>query len=491
MEKKSVIWRVIGAILVAVQLVVSVLLVLSLVNTGIVANWIIITVAVVLLILFVLNLVVLAIKNKASLAGRIICAILAVTCIIGTCFALRFTDAFNDFLNRITEQKPEMKEYSVIVMNESDINELEQLNQKYVGFLKIDNMVAEAEQHLQEIVNVKTEFYDDVNTMADVLKNNVVNAIVLETDRLEMAKEETDVLDDTRVIGTFEIELVTEGVGISEKNLTEEPFMVYISGSDSRSGLKTVARTDVNIIAVVNPKQRKILLLSIPRDTYVQLRGTTGLKDKLSHSGLYGINMSKTTIEDLLDIKIDHTIKVSFETVVDVVDELDGIEIYSDKAMHFNVIARGEDKGETKVCYYVVGTQTVDGDCALRFARERKSYNRGDRRRGENQQQVLTSIINKLSTSRDYLLKLPTILNIAADSFETTLNRDDITSFIQMQLDDLTKWQIESIGLDGYGLMEPTYSMGADEPLYVMVPFDESMQEAKDKINSYMTIEDE
>ena len=321
--------------------------------------------------------------------------------------------------------------------------------------------------------------------MADVLSKNIVNAIALETDRLEIVKEESDVLDNTRIIGTFEIELIGEGAGVSEKKLTEEPFIIYISGSDSRDGIKATARTDVNIVTVVNPKQNKILLLSIPRDTYVQLRGTSGLRDKLSHSGLYGINMSKATIEDFLGIEIDHTLKVSFETVVEVVDELDGIDIYSDKVMHLRAT-----KDDKKHCDYIIGTQHVDGDCALRFARERKSYNRGDRRRGENQQQVLTRIINKLSDSKDYLLKLPSILDIAADSFETSLSRDDITAFINMQLEKSIKWEIESIGLDGDGLMEPTYSVGPDEPLYVMVPFEESMQNAKDKINEYLMVDD-
>ena len=171
---------------------------------------------------------------------------------------MRFTDAFNGFLNKITDQKPEMKAYSAIVMNDSEINELAQLEQKYVGFLKIDNMVVEAEKRLQNIVGVNIELYDDVSTMADVLSKNIVNAIILETDRLEMVKEESDMLDNTRVIGTFEIELVGEGVGISEKKLTEEPFIIYISGSDSRDGIKATARTDVNIVTVVNPKQNKI-----------------------------------------------------------------------------------------------------------------------------------------------------------------------------------------------------------------------------------------
>ena len=210
-------------------------------------------------------------------------------------------------------------------------------------------------------------------------------------------------------------------------------------------------------MAVVNPKQGKILLVSIPRDTYVQLHNTTGLKDKLTHAGIYGIIVSKATIEDFLEIKIDHTLKVGFEAVVKVVDELDGIDIESEQAMTL----KASTEGGTKVCDYIVGKQHVDGDCALRFARERKSYQTGDRHRGENQQQVITSIISKLSSSKDYLLKAPAILDAAADLFETTLERDDIIAFIRLQLTNSINWKVESIAIDGAGTMEPTYSMGA------------------------------
>ena len=267
---------------------------------------------------------------------------------------------------------------------------------------------------------------------------------------------------------------------ISEVEVKKEPFAVLISGSDSRQGVKAKARSDVNIVAVVNPAEAKILLVSIPRDTYVQLHGTTGLRDKLTHAGIYGINMSKTTIEDFLGIQIDHTIKVSFDTVVKVVDQLDGIEIESDTAMQLAV------EGKDKMCNYTVGKQMVDGDCALRFARERKTYVTGDRHRGENQMQVLASIIGKLTGAQNYLLRLPTILDIAADSFETTFLRSDIEDFIGLQLTKQPSWDVKTISVNGTGSMQPTYSMGANRPLYVMIPDEASAATATAEIKQYL-----
>ena len=392
-----------------------------------------------------------------------------------------FRSAYNGFLDKITKREPELKQYSVIVLNESNIQDVNNLTEKNVGFLKTDPKAANAAQKLNESVETIVDYYDDIDILIGALENSITDAITLESDRLEMLKEDdsSDFSNNTRAIHSFSIELEGDDMEISDKQITTEPFILYISGSDSRTGIKTTARSDVNILAVVNPKQSKILLASIPRDTYVQLHNTYGLKDKLTHAGVYGINMSKTTIEDFLDIDIDYTLKVSFETVIDVVDQLDGIDIESDKAMTLKL-------GGGKVCEYVEGKQHVDGICALRFARERKSYETGDRHRGENQQQVIISIIGRLSSSKDYLFKIPTILDIAADSFETTISRDNISDFIRMQLLGGIKWKVESISIDGTGTYEPTYSMGANRPLYVMIPSEGSITKVKNKIDEYL-----
>ncbi len=418
-------------------------------------------------------------KKKTPKTKKIILIVVGVILLVLAGVALRYLLAYNGFLDKITNWGPEKKQYSVIVTNDSAAKEYSDLKNKGVGFLKSDTTAVKAEQYLQTQVKVDAGFYDDVEILSDILKNGIVEAVVLETNRFEMLEEE-NLAKDMRVIETFEIELDETEVEASDKEVTKEPFILYISGSDSRTGIRTTARSDVNILAVVNPEKGKILLVSVPRDTYVQLHDTTGIRDKLTHAGVYGINMSKATIEDFLGIKIDHTLKVSFETVVKVVDELGGVEINSDQAMSLKA------EGKDKICEYIVGKQEVDGDCALRFARERKSYETGDRHRGENQQQVITAIIGKLSGSRDYLLKIPTILDIAGDSFETTLERDDIAEYIRMQLLKEIDWKVESVAVDGTGTYEPTYSMGANLPLYVMIPSPESVTSVTNKINTYL-----
>ncbi|MBR2586947.1 LCP family protein [Candidatus Saccharibacteria bacterium] len=255
----------------------------------------------------------------------------------------------------------------------------------------------------------------------------------------------------------------------------ESPLVFYISGSDSRvSVADSKARSDVNILAVVNPTTSKILLVSIPRDYYVQLHGTTGLRDKLTHAGIYGIGMSKATIEDLLSVHIDETIKVGFDALETVVDAIGGIDLYSDQDLTTH----------NNKCHFSVGTQHVNGFCALGFSRERYAYSTGDRHRGENQEQVITKIIEKVATPA-YLLKLPEILRAADGLFETSLTYSEILDIIKYQLWNGPSWTIESISLDGTGSMAPTYSMPG-QSLYVMLPNDASVASAKQKIQDYL-----
>ena len=475
-------WLITKWALLVAQAVVSVMLIVSLITMGVLKAGIIIAVIVGLLALFVVNLVFLILRKKTGVAISIVCAVIAVLVVVAGIVAMRYTGAFNSFLHRITDDKKELKEYSVLVLGSSEISEIGGLQSKTVGLLSTDATVNLAEEALRKQVEISTGLYDDVSIMDEMMDNKLLDAMALESSRMEAMKEDAaGLFSDKRVIYTFAIELGnTDGSEpTARKEVAEEPFLVYISGSDSRSGIKATARSDVNILAAVNPQTGKILLVSIPRDAYVQLHGTTGLKDKLTHAGLYGIEMSKTTIEDLLGVDIDYTIKVGFDAVVRIVNELDGIEINSDVAMTLGAL-------NGKKCTFVEGKQWVDGDCALRFARERKTYGTGDIHRGENQQQVITAIIAKMSSSKDYFLRLPEVLDAAADLFETSLSRDEIASIIRMQLANQTKWQTESMTVKGVADMQPTYSMGANLPLYVMYPNEESLMEAREKIAGYL-----
>jgi LCP family protein required for cell wall assembly len=394
------------------------------------------------------------------------------------CFAgYHYSSSLISFVEDITGQRYETETYSVYVLKDSGYKELDYLKRQSVGYLSTNPHRAETETQLQRAVSHKAADYESIGELVTALYNSSASAVVMNNSYLDMLAE-TDVNfeEKTRVLYTFEVRSDVADIP-NEVDIKTEPFIMLISGTDSRVGLQEVARSDVNMLAVVNPKEHKILLVSIPRDYYVQLHGTTGTKDKLTHAGVYGIEMSRKTIEDLFGININYTTKVSFGTVISVVDAIGGIEINSDRALttHTN-----------KSCHIQQGVQTLDSACALAYARERYAYESGDRHRVQNQQDVTEAILKKLGDPR-YLAKYPKIMKSAEGSFETSMSYDMITDFAKAQLASLHPWTIEKISVDGTGAMLPTYSMGAQN-LYVMIPDQSTVDAAKAKINEYLTV---
>lgn len=432
-----------------------------------------------ILVLLIWLLVFTRIKsNKTKIVTKVIFSIIACTLSCGYIFSSSYINNTVKFINNITKKNSyQTQSYSVLVSNTSNYNSIEDLIDKNIGFISTNNNLEKVTYKLKDKINYNEVDYEDVTTAILNINSNI-DAIVLEDSFIETLEDNNvEFINNSRKIYTFSIK-VKKGNVNKVNNINEDPFILYISGSDSRGSISETARSDVNIIVVVNPKTNKILLVNVPRDYYVQLHGTTGIKDKLTHAGLYGLDMSKMTMQDLLDININYSVKVGFDTVVDIVDALDGIDLDIDQAL---TLKSSDNK---KYCKYTVGMNHLDGACALRYARERKSYVGGDRHRGRNQQQVITAIINKLKEPK-YLIKYNDILKAAEGTFETDLTYEEITSLVKYQMSNLTDWQIESISADGTDIMTQTYSIPG-MTLSVMVPDEQILSDVKIKIKEYM-----
>lgn len=381
------------------------------------------------------------------------------------------------FVNNITKKQYEYQTYSVIVSEKSNYKKVKELDDKIIGFISTNKYLDETKTALSTKANISvtSKDYDDNANIIEALNNNEIQALVFENNYLEIIKENNvDIFTTLKVIYTFKIK-VDKTDNTKTVETTKDPFIIYISGSDSRGSISDTARSDVNILVVVNPNTNKILLVSIPRDYYVNLHGITSTKDKLTHAGIYGIDMSKDTISDLLEVNINYYVKVGFNTLIKSVDLLGGVDITSDKAFTTK---------SNKNCKIIEGTQHLDGACALAFSRERYAYESGDRHRGENQEQVLTKLIEKFSNP-SVLTKYSSILTALDGSFETNMSYDEITNLIKEESITFARWNIESISLDGTGSSEITYSMG-NQKLYVMIPDENSVEEAKAKIAEYL-----
>jgi LCP family protein required for cell wall assembly len=451
--------KIIPIIISATQLIASVALLIALKRLNLLQTWQYFLVTTILFALAALTTYKLILSKKAKKATKITILIISIIITILTTIGFKYVRQTVDFISNITGRHAETQTYKVLVLKSSQYQSIDQLNTQHIGFLKTNPNLENTKTTLKSKINYKDVDFDELGTLITGITDFKVSAIVLADSYLEFLEEnQNDFVEKSKVIYEYEVRVDNEQ-DIKRVNVATEPFILYISGSDSRIGINDTARSDVNILAVINPKQSKILLVSIPRDYYVQLHGTTGTKDKLTHAGIYGTNMSKQTIEDLLKISINYTLKVGFSTVLKVVDAVGGIDIDSDKEF---------TAWTNKECKFTKGVQHVDSTCALAFSRERYAYESGDRHRGQNQQQVIEKLIEKISQPH-YLVNYSKILSAANGSFETNLSYDDITDFARYQLAELKSWKVESISLDGTGAMLPTYSMGRQK-LYVMLP---------------------
>ena len=252
-------------------------------------------------------------------------------------------------------------------------------------------------------------------------------------------------------------------------DVTNKPFNIYISGMDTTGKITEEARSDVNMIITVNPKTHKVLMTSIPRDYLVELQN--GEKDKLTHTGLMGIDETTSDVEDLLGIKINYYVKVNYNTLKHLVNSIGGITINSDKAFISYI-------GKYR---FVEGENQLDGAKALAYARERHAYSDGDNHRVRNQQEVLKAIVKKLTGSTTLLTRYNKILKYLAPTMEMNLTRAEVKALVKFQLGKNPKWKFESNSLEGFDAFSTVYSAG-NQQLYVMKPDEESIKKARQKI---------
>lgn len=399
------------------------------------------------------------------------------------------------FLDNNLGEKTEYTIYNVFVKKESEYNNLSDVRGKDFHSISDFTDTAKLEDAVSSQVGGFVIYERTVTTIMDSATKDTSYIGLLSTGTYESAlsysidnksagSKNNDAKNNyeqqLKIIGEIKVP-VDKNERAHTSNLTKHSFVMYISGIDTRSGrMDGTSLSDVNIIMAVNPTTRQILLVAIPRDYYVMLHGTSGLPDKLTHAGaLGGINLSMSTIEDLLGIKFDHYLRVNFNAVINLVNAIGGITVNSD--VDYDITA-----WTNKTCVFHPGLNNLNGNCALAFARERYAYETGDRHRGENQEQVITKIFEKISSSSVLISKYSDFLNALAGSFETTITTSDITSFANMQLDDMRPWTITTYNLDGSTGMALTHSYPG-QYLSVMHPDWNTVETAKVKIQEILT----
>jgi LCP family protein required for cell wall assembly len=323
---------------------------------------------------------------------------------------------------------------------------------------------------------VQTKEYAGLTELADGILNGEVNAMLLNSGYLSVYEDMdgyTDFSTKIKEVGTVEVESTIQS---AEESTPIEPittanggkvYTIYLSGIDTRGEMTAKSRSDVNIIATVNTDTHEILLVSTPRDYFVPLSISGGAPDKLTHAGIYGIDVCMDTLGMLYDIDINYYFRINFGGFVKVIDALGGITVNSDYDFDSkNILGYHFNKGENY----------VNGEQALIFARERYAFQEGDRQRGKNQMEVIRGVVKK-ALSPEILTSYSSILSSLDGCFGTNITYEEIAQILQQQLTNGGDWTIVSYSVNGTGATEKPYSMS--QKAYVMVPDYNTVDKAK------------
>lgn len=415
----------------------------------------------------------LLILTRQGVKRRAVGSVLSIIYIIFLILAIIYELNTIGFLKKIGFTDYKTENYSVLVLKDSNYEEIEDLDGESIGSLEFNtDGLEKAKEKIEKEITPEFITTDNITTLKDDFLAEEYEGMLIEDSMLSMVNESDGEFSESyRVIYEFSVDVETENIA-EEVNITEESFNIFISGIDTYGSISSVARSDVNMVITVNPNTHKILITSIPRDYYVTLAGKNA-KDKLTHAGIYGIETSVGTIENLLDIKINYYIKVNFTSLLDIVEALGGVNVYSEYSF------TSKDG-----YYYQKGYNNVDGKKALSFVRERGAFTEGDRVRVKNQAAMIEALINK-AISPSIIVKYTSLLNALDGSFVTNIPTKDITDFIKKQIDEMPEWEFENISLDGSNGYDYTYSYGGTK-LYVMIPDNETVINATNKINEVL-----
>ena len=343
----------------------------------------------------------------------------------------------------------------------------------------IQTAVADIEKQVG-VDTIEVKEYDSVQDQAQALVDGDCDAIIYNSAYTSLMEEAVDGYSDkAKVLYTFnirvELDLGNKDSMATDDSITEKPFTVYISGIDVYGDVSETSRSDVNIIAVVNPQTHQILLVTTPRDYYVPIPEISGgQRDKLTHAGIYGVDASMRTLGELYETDINYYARLNFTSMIDIVDTLGGIDVYSELAF-----TTSEDSEH--VMDVQEGYNHFNGEEALAFCRERQNLPDGDNQRGKNQQAVITAMLKKC-LSPTMLLKANAIMEQVSKDVETNMTQEQINALIKHQLNDNAAWTIQSVAAEGTNTTGTCYSSG-DTELFIMEPIESSVQKIIDLAN--------
>lgn len=466
--------RNIGLGLAAVELVASIAFIISVLFLNMLPGKYLAVFALVLLIVFLLILLTQLKAEGYGIAGKLVSVFMSAVLVFGSYYVVKA----NSMVAEISGGDKKVDKVVVAVLKDNPAETIEDAAGYSFGVQyamkgdEIRGTISEINGKLgSEIATVE---YNGLSEQAAALQSGEVDAIIYNEAYAAILEEAFEGYSESvKVIYSHEVESEIKNIAIDVK-VKEEPFVVYISGIDVYGAIETNSRSDVNILAVVNPETHQVLLVTTPRDYYVAIPGVTGgARDKLTHAGIYGVDASMATLGELYDTEIQFYARVNFTSLIQMVDALGGVDVYSEFAF-----TTSSDSG--LVMDVVQGVNHFDGKQALAFSRERQHLASGDYQRGKNQQAVIKAMIEK-AISPAILAGANGILESVSGNVDTNMSAEQIQTLIKSQLDSGQGWNIVSVAAEGSGDMQYCYSYSG-APLSVAWPNEESVAAIREQI---------
>ena len=410
---------------------------------------------------------------------RAIALVLSIVIIVADVVGLNMIGKFEQTMSDFIEDDVKVEEFvfGVYVRAADKAENLEDVKRHDFGYslafdrnntkTAIDTIESELDRNLD-----MTE-YDAVPEMVDAVLSGEKDAFILNVSYMDILLEQEgyeDLLDKIKCVHECVVTSETKVVGKDDESfdITKDPFIVYLSGHDTRKAASR-ANSDVNILAVVNPSTKQVLLLNTPRDFYIPISvSDSGALDKLTHCGVHGVECSMDTLNEYYDIDIRYYAQVNFNGFVRLVDAIGGITVYSEK----------EFISTSEGVHIQQGINHLDGEAALEFVRERKQFGAGDHARGRHQMAVIKGIMERASSGTTLLSNYSEILASMGGYFRCNLEQEEISSLVKMQLNDMAQWNIQTYAVSGSGSKDYCYSMKGLKT-YVMIPDETTVDHAK------------
>lgn len=401
------------------------------------------------LLAFVLILLILLIKRKSGGWKATLYRIVLLLYIAGAGFGAYTLNNTYVTLNDITSARQSVIQIDLLTKADSSLDSVEDFAKKKIGYSNHADSFASSAAMADINTQTATVEYVDMNDyqqLYEKLQAGEIDGLLIPHNRISLLREEYKSIEkDTKTIETFkaerEITPVTSNIDISK-----EPFVVYVAGIDEGDDPSIDARSDVNILVMVDPQNNQMTTVSIPRDSYVPNPALENGSDKLTHLGNDGALNSMEGIEEAFGIDIDYYAKVNFQSLIHIVDALGGVDV--DVKIDFNEQDENRSFKKSDKIYLKKGMQTLNGKEALAYARHRKTEGYGTTGRENAQQQIIQAIMKKLTTAEG-ISHINDLMNVASKYVATNMPLSAIQSFVSKQLRDVKPWSVDSITLKG------------------------------------------